>query len=327
MKKKRVLKIILINLLIFVGLIVCFEYVLYLEISKKACIEGPGRGFKNYIPPKYSFKMRKFEELYTITKHFQKGNYGNLNMRSPEGLNYTKKPIILFGCSFTFGYSLKDEQTFSYKLSHLSKRPVYNRASGGWGVQHMLYQSRRKDFYSEVKEPEYIIYVLINRQLHRLVKKVWWQPSNDLYLHYKENNGDLVEDNSPWSFLWFSCIIKNYFENVEERNFVSKDFNKSFDFMKLHFLKSKQEFQKHYPHTKFVILKYREMMGSDCSSELLDTERWEELKKAGFIVIDTKDLVGSTLCSYNYVLSKEDTHPNEKAWDLVTPALIKRLNL
>ena len=74
---------------------------------------------------------------------------------SPEGLNYKKKPIILFGCSYAYGYQLEREQTLTYKLAQNAKIPVYNRAFTGWGIQHMLYQSKIEKLYEILPEPEY----------------------------------------------------------------------------------------------------------------------------------------------------------------------------
>lgn len=316
--RKLTIKVLVINILSIVVVLFSFEaYLYHIACERERLYSG-----ESYVPSRYSFIMKSFDNVYEYVKIHK--------MRKPEGLKYSKKPIILFGCSFAYGDSLNNNQTLSYKLSHLTKRPVYNRASGGWGVQHMLYQSRRRDFYKEVKDPEYIIYVFIGEQVFRLEKRIFWQPSNDLYLRYKEKNADLIEVKSPWSAFWFLYIMKNYFENVEEKNYRdSVNIDKKFDFMKLHFIKSKIELQKHYPKAKFVILKYREIYPGEgmCTQLYMDINRWQELEKEGFIVIDTKDFVGNSLCSYNYTLSKQDTHPNEKAWDLIVPALAKRLNL
>ena len=104
------------------------------------------------LQPFYKVEMNEFDEIYKRDKD---------SFRKPNGVNYSKKPIVLFGCSHIYGYRLEDNQTLSYHLSEKSQRPVYNRAYNSWGMPHMVYQLFQIDFYKEVPEPEYLIYFLI----------------------------------------------------------------------------------------------------------------------------------------------------------------------
>lgn len=59
----------------------------------------------------------------------------NLNKK-----NGNKKSIVLFGCSYTYGDGLSEEETFSLQLYKSTKGyDVYNYGISGGGVQHMLY--------------------------------------------------------------------------------------------------------------------------------------------------------------------------------------------
>lgn len=138
----RILKIIFINVILLLLILITSEWICFLIIKHKyeprlkitkAMNKATGRHSLEEL--KYNYKLNSF-------------NYENekIAMRNPEGLNYKKLPIILFGCSFTYGDGLNNNQTFSYKLSHLAKRPVYNRAECGWGVQHMLSNLEEKTF-------------------------------------------------------------------------------------------------------------------------------------------------------------------------------------
>ena len=42
------------------------------------------------------------------------------------GTNYSSNPILIFGCSYSYGHGLKKEESFPYILSNTTKRPVYN---------------------------------------------------------------------------------------------------------------------------------------------------------------------------------------------------------
>lgn len=270
---------------------------------------------EKYKPFPYFQKIKTFEEEYDVIKVN--------NFRKPEGLNYKKKPIIIFGCSFAYGEGLSNNQTFSYKLSQLSKRPVYNRAFCGWGIQHMLYQIRQDSFYKDVKEPEYVIYVFIDDQIRRLYLDIFDPTNKQIYLRYIEKNDKLIEKKTLFPFLWNFYTINDYqLKKATEIAGKSENENKNFDFMKKMFIESKREINKRYPREKFIIIKYENGKNPHfCYT----TNRWKELEKAGFIVIGVNELVGKDLTSKEFRLNND--HPNEKAWDLIVPALVKKLNL
>ena len=55
------------------------------------------------------------------------------------------------------------------------------------------------------------------------------------------------------------------------------------------------------------------------------TDRWKELESEGFIVYDVMKETNSDMTSSEYTVF--DGHHNEKAWELITNALIKKLGL
>ena len=80
--------------------------------------------------------------------------------------------------------------------------------------------------------------------------------------------------------------------------------------------------KKKFPNSKLVILKYEECYAPD----IFYTERWNELEDEGFIVLDTHNLTGEHLFQNKYKL-EDDCHPNELAWDIITPKVVEALNL
>lgn len=326
-KIKKIIATITINLFIVVLVFGLTEYLVFLQHyneMKKGCIK---QHIDCYKDQKFSWKKPLNSDVPGIVDYDffvrEKG------LRKPVGLNYKKKPIILFGCSFTYGMGLKDNQTLSYKLSELTKRPVYNRGYMGWGIQHMLYQVNRKDFYTDIniKEPEYIIYVFIPDHEKRLIQPLYDFFNGEPYLRYVEKNGKLqIADRPPTLFLR-SYIAKAIIipgAEKEYNKFNYQKYNQIFNLMEETFIESKNVLNQHFPNTKFVILKY---YGADVpNSWFMKTERWHELEKKGFIIVDTKDLVGRVL-NKPEDLCPDILHPSEKAWDLVTPKLVKKLNL
>ena len=58
----------------------------------------------------------------------------NFKFRPIEYKNSEKRPIVLFGCSHTYGTNLGEKETFSYQLSNYTGRTVYNFAIPGAGT-------------------------------------------------------------------------------------------------------------------------------------------------------------------------------------------------
>lgn len=312
---KKIIKIIFINFFIFIFTFMCIDMFFYTNIAnyiKKTCVLEK----KEYKPFPYFQKVSNFEENYQEIKTSQ--------FRKPEGVTYKKKPIIIFGCSFAYGSGLSDNQTFGYKLSHFSKRPVYNRAFSGWGIQHMLYQIRKDSFYKEVREPEYVIYVFIDDHIRRMYLDIFDPSHKSIYLRYKEKKGKLIERKPLFPFLWCFYSVNQYqLVKACKINDKIENEDKNFNFMKKMLLESKREIDKKYPKEKFIIIKYGTHMEEP--SWYIKTDRWKELEKEGFIVLDTNELTRKDLSSKKYCL--EDNHPNEKAWDLIVPKLVEKLKL
>ncbi len=245
--------------------------------------------------------------------------------RAPEGLKYKKKPITIFGCSYAYGYKLNNEETFSYKLAHSAKRPVYNQSFTGWGIQHMLYQSKLEGLYSKVPEPEYVIYVYINdhiRRLYLISFSSWNILAEQFNLRYKSKNNQLVEIRNQNPVL--NQIKRLYFVNKLQNTIVNKQIartknpEKHYDFAVEHFVSAKNEMQKHWKNSKFVVLFY----------DSVESDKYlrDKLEKNNFIIVVAEKLISEDLTKEEFI-TEDKCHPNEKAWDLITPALIRELNL
>ena len=112
--------------------------------------------------------------------------------------------------------------------------------------------------------------------------------------------------------------LSHYVADKEDNSF---SLDENFDFMKQHFLLAKKIINERYPDTKVAILKYEDSVSSEISS----SEWWKELEEEGFIILDSYDLTGDHLSKSKYKIA--DGHPNEKAWDVLTPMVVKALKL
>ena len=318
--KKKVIS----SIVIFLLSVLALDYAAYLVIIKET---------KKYVsadtklPAWHTDIFRMYDE--TSLKWYEKNKHNEI-FRPAAGENYKKAPIWIFGCSFAYGTSIvngkhPDEDSFGYILSKKTKRPVYNRAYPSWGIQHMLYMLENEEIYNKLPAPEYVIYVFIadhGRRLQKLIYDAW---SDGAYLRYKLNkNGELeilkgILVEPFWKF-HFVKLWLTYLEYNIRLNPKYHDYN--FDLLEQMFIRSKNLVNSKYPNTKFIILKYDGNDGFD--RWFIETSRWNELKKQGFIVIDADKLTGKNLKTKEYT-DADNYHPNKKAWEKISDKLSKLL--
>ena len=325
MNRNKFLLIIIVNFILLLAFYSVLEYFAYRSDCYVYNKKNSEANLKIYPMPKFTLINAKDSTSidYFKTDELLQGS------KKPVGLKFDKRPIVLFGCSYTYGENLKDNEVFSYKLSEYTKRPVYNYAFSAFGIQHMMYILGLKDFKKHIKnEPAYVIYTFIPDHVRRLYLKAYGERNFGPYLrYYLAKNGELKEYPRYYAPLSYSYIGKKILTNSSDLRTcdVQNGNDDNFDFMKKHFEQAKVQLEKIYPNTKFVILIYEDNNWYQ-NSWYLVTDRWEELEKEGFIVIKTSNLVGRRFYKPED-LTYDSVHPSAKAWDLVVPKLVKRLGL
>ena len=236
-----------------------------------------------------------------------------------------KKSIITIGDSFTFGYSIGQEDTLSYKLQKSTNRKTYNKGYSGTGIQHVLYQLDKSNFFnSNGIEPEYIIYTFIGDHMRRMYVDYLAYNSNCKNLRYvvKDNKLTLLPLDVNFMDKIKVTILGKKFNNLL---FSLKNNDEKFDLFKKHVLKCKEIINKKYSNTKFVIIVYNPNIDTH-NHKPYYTNRWHELQKEGIIVIRFDEKEYNYLTTKNYI-ADDGYHPSGKAWDSLLPLIIKKLNL
>ena len=260
-------------------------------------------------------------------KNFFNG-YDNTYMgRKPDGLEYKNSSgIVIFGGSYAYGLYLNYNQTISYKLAHQLKRTVYNRAISGGGFQHMYFQTvdfGRKDFFNDIPNLDTVIYIMINDHYNRM-KQNYFSVLLPYMIHtYSYKNGKFkLNDNKIINFLKSSYTVKNlsilylrsYFNNP-------KNAEKITDMTVKYFEETKNALEKHYgKKIKFYVILYETL---NVPYKNLLTKKLED---KGFIVISTKELTNEDLTQPKYLM-KDNNHPKEAAWDLLTPLIAEKIKI
>ena len=244
-------------------------------------------------------------------------------LRKIENKNSNKEPIIVFGCSYANGAGLKRDKTFSARLGQITKRPIYNRAMSGMGPQYTYYQVSNDKFYNIVPKPEYVIYVYIQSHIPRMY--MGGSGYLNRYIYYKKNNSDYGKKLKRDYFREiFARPYLIYNLNIENKNKISENPTiKDLSLLKLYFLEIKKEMESRWGNDfKFVILLYEKESYINKIRPI-----FPELEKNGIEIIDINKLSNINFKKKEYQISDNNPHPNEKAWEEITPLVVNKLGL
>ena len=180
-----------INILVFILIIFISDLLIYKYYKSIFYEKHP----KSDVIPPFTYIHHLPSYIYDLNGFFN-GQNDFLWGRKPDGLEFKNAtPIVLFGGSYAYGQYLKYNQTFSYKLAHMLKRPVYNRAIVGGSWHFMYFQTNDnlgKVFYNCVPPSDTVIYVMISDHFRRTLLKYFNVIDDYIYLHYSLKNGNFV---------------------------------------------------------------------------------------------------------------------------------------
>ena len=316
MKIKKIFLLLLCNLVIFGAALFCCDYYTY-------------KMYVNIYNKVQQLKLEKFKyELITKNQSLKRERkIFKTKLRKPDGLQYknkSKHSIVLFGCSYAYGVGLAQNQTFSYKLSQILKTPVYNRALAWGNLQEMWYQAAAegsKDFYTQVPKSDTYIYLMMYDHYNRMYS-FFTVYTYRQYLNYIDYNGNLktqLQSSLSDNILSISYTyrhIKNLITYKYLQNPKNKDeiINRAVKYI----VSSKKELEnQNGKDIKFIVILYDDI---DYDKELV-----KELNKNNIHTIRTKDITDKKLKNAKYTLTKTDSHPNEKAWNLLTPVIASEI--
>ena len=315
----KIFKIIAINLILLLFVLL---------IGETACFIN-AFSFQHQYIPKTTETIKYLFSRYSTDVCTEYYDVPNEKMRPTEGKNFKKNPIILFGCSVTYGNKLSDGENFSGTLSKMTKRPVYNMAGDGWTFSHML-KNLQANPVLENLNPDYVIYTFIKDQKRRLYFYQGWPHDTGLYLRYKlDKNNNLVEVIPHNNIFWRSYLVKSIQYQIQ----INKNENETAtDTLMLRILgESTQIMKKRYPNAKFIMLLYSD---SDCQKgerdifsdkEFLSEYEENEIKKLGYEIVNIEQEMGFPPCTPEYKV--DDHHPSAKFWNEFTPKLVKKFKM
>lgn len=268
------------------------------------------------------------DEKTTIFQEFIKNlTFTNLNQiylnpsffRPAENSNSQKSPIVLFGCNYVYGSDLNNNETFSYWLGKLTQKPIYNKASNAWGIQHMLYQLKTKDFYKTTPKPQHVLYVYTQNHLGRM--KYGSNLYSGRYIFYKISNNQKLERDYVKEIALRSNILTKLCSKAKS-NTKNQPTNEELNLLKLHILECNKEIKENWGNsTKFIVILLEKESSINKIKGILP-----DLEKENITILNINNL-NKSFKSKEYQLSKDNPHPNAKFWREITPKIIDKLDL
>lgn len=125
-------------------------------------------GFRNN-PSTYGRKIARTKQSIIFDSTYSIDDFGR-RMHAGSKKNDYKKFIAIFGCSFTFGYGLNDDEAINYYLNAQKGFPyfTYNYAVSGSGTNHFLWLMKNSDFKKQIPEQDGVfIYVFMDQHVYR----------------------------------------------------------------------------------------------------------------------------------------------------------------
>lgn len=264
------------------------------------------------------FRFTTFENIYSGVK---------INLRTPIGTEFKKKPLIFFVDSYAYGYGLENEQTISAQISKYTKRPVYNYSFIGWSVQHILWLLKNEKDLDNIKNPEYAIYIFIEDHYRRMQVPIYFSALSYSQLLFTEKNGKFYpEKNIKFyyrSYLYRLLSYRFSFNILKPRLpcFKNRTENKLVKYLK----EENRVLKEKWPDIKFVVLFF------PTAYEDNDFDSIEEkVEKEGIIVIDGRKIFKNATDSGDWDDDKyylPNFHPTENMYSLFVPEIAKKLNL
>ena len=323
MNNHKQIKLIIINITAIVLILIIIEFASYLSLCfkykediinyKNISKNTMGGGINKKPSPFIGYAKVTTPDKQNLTSDFRPIEYKKTN----------KKPIILFGCSYTYGFGLNRNETFSKKLSDYTNRTVINRGRSGTGIPFMYYQLKDKEILNELpKNAEYIIFTMIPDHIPRLFRYRNWVMTGDHTLRYKIKNNELIQDKLLFPF------IHSFFTSIVIEEFIAK---KSAENQKIRnnlltklISESYKEIKNNFSNAKMVILYYP----CPLDQENIYNNEINNLKKENndIIFIDINKELPNLNKEDKYWI-EDNSHPSSEAWDIIVPFLSKKLEL
>jgi len=235
------------------------------------------------------------------------------------------KFVLFFGCSFTFGDGVGDNQTLAFEVGkNTGQYMPYNYGFSGEGPFDILAKIENIDFKNDVKEGNGIsIYTFIDSHIHRTIGSASLMGSkfNDIY--YREtNDGRLVragnfETGRPLLTTIYRILDKSKILKALRITFPMRIMEEHIKLTARTIQEMQHQFARKYPLGTFYVLIYPSLTYGKLLIPYLN--------EMGIKYLDYSDLFDRR--DPRFRLAKEDGHPSPLAYRIIAERIIKDLRL
>jgi len=226
---------------------------------------------------------------------------------------------LFFGCSFTFGDAVADNETMPYFFQKQNTDfQAYNYAFFGYSPRHTLARLQHFDLTKQVAQKQgFAVYTYIEDHVNRSIPSVGWVGMYDGL--FPNLDTDKMQTNGIYKFLHplayrlnmmlFQSKTRRYFGMDFPFKYRPNDYKLTADLIKA----SRDAYQKQFNNDRFYVIVYPDAIVKDSPMIAL-------LKERGLKVLDYRKLF--PFPSKQYQL-QHDGHPNPEAHRLLMAQLSK----
>jgi hypothetical protein len=215
--------------------------------------------------------------------------------------------VAVTGCSFAFGYGLKEDQTLAFYLDSILGYRGYNYGVSGHGTQQTLALLQSRDLRAEFEEANgLMVHLFIDEHIKRLIGsrrliKLW--ASNYPYYHLRGDK--LVREGSFWTgrhitSRFYRIISQSAFIDLFDIDIPWYTSDAHVQLFRAVLKKSKREFLRQFPEGRFVVI-----IGPNAS---LAERVVDALNEADVEVLDLSELLDKN--NRRYRIHWTEAHPN-----------------
>jgi hypothetical protein len=276
------------------------------------------------IPNTKAFETYYYDGKEKITAEYNFDSLGRRNTPIFYKNELNKKHAVFFGCSFTLGYLVNDDQTSAGNFSKADTNyHVYNYAMDSYGTNQMLalFQSGRLN--KEIKEKEGVfVYFYLDRHIRRAIGDQYLIEARTYTNNspYFEWSGDTLirnkgfETGRYWTTSFYKFMNYSYILRYFNIKFPILFPNKQADFTAQLIDQSYKNYKKNFGNNDFYLVIYP---GQD--NGILKHIKEKEIK-----VLDYSKLFD--INSFVYSIPG-DFHPTPYAYSTVAKQLAKDINM
>ncbi|MDN5210584.1 hypothetical protein QQ020_00955 [Fulvivirgaceae bacterium BMA12] len=229
-----------------------------------------------------------------------------------------KQYALFFGCSFTFGEGVNDDETYPYYFSKTDSAFIpYNYGLCGYGTQQMLAKLQAGNLRAAISEPNGIaVYLHIPMHINRVI--------GDMFVHniwganmpcYDLEAGELIHKGSfkngrPFISKLYSFLGKSNALRYFNVNFPVKMNSHHFDVTSRLIEKSYQTYKRQFGNDNFFVVIYHQ------SDEIKS-----RLQKKGIKVLDYSDTFDISAKEFQ-IHPQYEKHPNAHAYQILAEKLL-----